>query len=104
MAIEQVVEQPAVGVERAAVHYVAAGDADRGPIDAGTVLPPERIPFFGEIEGVDHIGIRCHHVHGVADHERLSFMSSEHAGGEAPHRTQALGVAGGDLRQAAESG
>ena len=89
--------------DRAAVDPVAAGDADRVGVDVRAVLPLEREVRLGEIEGVEHVRPRRHHVHRVVHDERLPLVSAEDAGGEVPDRAQAARVRRRDLGEIGES-
>ena len=101
VSVQQVVDDLAVSVDRAAVDRVATGNTDGCGVDVGPVLPFERIAFAREIEGVENIWERCDDVHRVAEDERLAFMAAEDTGRKAPDRAQPSGVARRDLRQAA---
>ena len=104
VTIEQVIDDLAVGVHRAAIDRVAAGDADGGGIHVGAILPPQRIALLREIEGVEDIGERGYNVHRASDNERLPLMPAEHAGREIPDGAQLAGVGWRDLREAAVTG
>ena len=101
VAVQQVVDDLARGVEGAAVDRVAARDADGVGIDVGTVLPFERVAFLREIERVEDVRVGRDDVHRGVHYERLAFVSAEHAGGEAPHRSQPRGVRHRDLGERA---
>ena len=92
VAIEQVVDDLAVGVEGAAVDDIATRDADRIRADGRPVLPFQRIAFLLQIERVQHIRIRRDDIHRVVHDQRLTFMSAKDAGGERPDGVQPRGV------------
>ena len=56
------------------------------------------------IERVENVGIRCHDIHGGADHQRGRLMPTVDAGGEGEGHLQVLHVFGGDAIQCAEAG
>ena len=86
--VEQAVDDLAVAERGAAVHDVAAGDADRAWIRVRLVDPLHRAARFGEIDGDEIVGKRRDDVHRVAEDERLSLVAMRHAGRERRHDVQ----------------
>ena len=76
VAIEQVVDDPAVGVERSAVDGIAAGDTDGIGADVGPVLPPQRIVLARQVERIQHVRPGRNDVHRGADDQRLPFVAA----------------------------
>ena len=67
--------------DRAAVDDVAAGNAHRARVgDAARRSTSAAPPGFGQIDGVQQVRKRRHHVHRVADDQRLSFVAAGNAG------------------------
>ena len=104
VAVEQVIDDLPVCIERTAIDGVAAGDADCVRTHVRPIFPSQRIPFPGEIECVQHIGPRRDDVHGVPDHQRLALVPSEHPRGEGPHGMERPGILRGDPGEAAVAG
>ena len=102
--VEQVVDDLAVGEDRAAIDRIAAGRSDRVGADVGTVFPLQRVALARQVERVEDVRPRRDHVHRAADDERLPLVAAEHAGGECPSRVQPARVVGGNLRERAEAG
>jgi len=91
----------AVDPESGVFHRVAAGGTQRCGRDFGTELPAQRVPFLGEVERVQDVGVRGDDVHRVIDDERLSLVAAKHAGRKRPRDTQVLRVRRRDLREIA---
>ena len=103
VSVEQVVEDLSVGVCGAAIHHVAAGEANGGLRVFRPHLPLERLAFSREVECVGNIGIRRDDVHRVADDQWLAFVAAKHAGGKCPRGVQVLHVGWRDLGEIAEA-
>src|SRR5262249_10801579 len=101
VAIQQVVDDLPVGVEGAAINRLAAGDPDCIRTDLGPILPLEGIPLTSQVECVQHVRPGGHHVHGVADHQRLTLVTAENTSGESPYRMHCPGILCSDLREGA---
>src|SRR5205823_9980359 len=86
--VEQVIDDLSVYVEGAAIDGVATGDADGVRAHVRPIFPSQRISLPGEIECVQHVGPWRDDIHGVADHQRLALVPSEHARREGPHRME----------------
>ena len=99
VTVEQVVDDLPVRVRRAAIHDVAARDANRRLRILRAVLPLERKARLREIQRVRHVRIRRDDVHRVVDDERLAFVSAQHAGGDGPCDLQILRIRRGDVTQ-----
>ena len=99
VTVEQVVDDLAVGERRAAIHDVAARDADRRLRILRPVLPLERKARLRQIERVRHVRVWRDDVHRVADDERLALVAAQHAGRECPRDVEILRVARRDLRE-----
>jgi hypothetical protein len=93
----------AVGVRRAAVHNVAAGDALRRGDGFGLVGPAGRAGIR-EIERVQDVGIGRDDVHRRTRDDGCSFLAAQHPRGERPRDLQPSHVLRGDLVQTAVSG
>jgi hypothetical protein len=104
MAIEEVIDDSALGVGRPPVHRITASDAHRLGVDVGTVFPLQGVAFLGEVKGIEHIGVRGNDVQGIVHHQWLPFMPPEHARREGPDRTQALDALDRDLLKPAITG
>ena len=76
VSVEQVVDDLPVGVGRAPIDQIAAGDPDGVRAHRRTILPPEGVAFLGEVERIQHIRIGRHDVHRVLHHERLPLVAS----------------------------
>ena len=85
------------------VDHVAAGHRDGFRRLCRRVLPQHRRARLGEVERVDGVGEGGVHVHHVADHQRVAFMSAQGAGGEGPGRHHGADVRRSDLIERAES-
>ena len=88
MTVEQIVENFSVGVGGATIHHVTAGPSNRLLCIIGTEFPFQRLADLCQIDRVGDVRIRCHHVHRIADHQRLSFVTAQNAGRESPGYSQ----------------
>jgi len=88
--VERVEEDGTVGINRAAIDDVAAGDALRGREWLRLELPFHRRAGLGEIERIQHIRKRRDDVHRAVHDERWCFVTSKEAGREDHFRTQLL--------------
>ena len=75
VSVERVVEEPAVGKDRAAIDHVATGNALRGRFGLRFVLPFERRAWLCEVERVKDVGIRRDDKHRVVHDERRSLLA-----------------------------
>ena len=94
----------AVGVGRAAVHDVAAGDALGEGVGLGLVAPLHRRVGLGEIEGVEDVWVRGDEVERAVDHQRGGFLALVDAGVEGEGDIEAGDVGVVDVAEFAVAG
>ena len=95
--VERVVVDAPIGIRRAAVHDVAARDADRAIAGIRLVDPLQHPAGARQVERVQDVGPGRHNVHGVVHDERIAFVALQYAGGERRHDFQLRGIGRGDL-------
>ncbi len=91
----------AVRVGEPAAHRVAAHHGGDGRILPRLVFPQDAALAI-KVQRIDDVGEGRVDIHHVADDQRGSLVSTQHAGRKAPHGLQAVHVVGRDLPQRAE--
>ena len=99
--VEQIIEDPSVGVRGTAIHHVAAGSADCLLGVVRTELPLERLPGLRKVDRVRDVGIRRDDVHRVAHDQWLALVSAQHSGRECPGYVEVRGVLRSDRSELA---
>ena len=102
--VEEVVDDLSVGVRRAPVDDVAAGDADGARVRVWLVDELHRSGRLGEIDGDQVVGIGRDDVHRVVDNQRLPFVAMGDAGRDGGQHPEIRNVVGLELRERAEAG
>ena len=75
VAVEGIVEEPAIGKYRAAIDHIAAGNALRRCFRLRLVLPFERRPWLGQVKRIKDVGIRRDDIHRVVHDERRGLLT-----------------------------
>lgn len=101
--VERVVENPAVGIGRAAIDQIATGDTLGGSRRTWVVLPFQWCAGFGQIERVQVIRKRRDEIERVVHDERRALVPADYAGGEGPGEFKLIDVAGIYFGQATET-
>ena len=94
VAVEQVVEDLAVGEGGAAIHDVAAGEADRRLRVLGRAFHLSGCPACVRSSAYDTFGYGVTMYIVLPHDERRALVTAQHAGGEGPRGVQILRVGG----------
>ena len=101
VVVERRVDDLPIRVRGSAIHHVATRLALRGRQRLRVVHPLDRRTRLREIERVQQIRIRRHHVHGAAHDQRRRLLAFQYSSGEGPRRRERRDVRRRDLGEAA---
>jgi hypothetical protein len=97
LAVERVVEHPALGIGNTTVHGIAAGDPLGGRERLRLVLPLERRAGLREVERIQNVRIARDHEHRALGHDRRRLLPAQHPQREGPGDAKPLDVPNIDL-------
>ena len=95
--IQGVIEDFALGVGRATIDHVTAGDALSRGGGLGLIAPLDRGARLGKVESIEDVRKGGNDLHRLMDYKRRGFVSTQHTSRECPGGSERHDVVGVDL-------